>query len=388
MAYRTLAFNWLPETRAEWQTFTSARLDAARLWNDMVERHARIRRLRWRYPSKSRWETWAKRRYPHLHSQTVQQIIGEFCEAVNVTVQLRKKGQPEARYPWRKKRYRDTIYTNQAAKLRGDRLILPNGSAGDLKIRLPDKFELPGSLMEVRLTYGRVLLVCKIPDQELQPASIIGVDLGVNTLIAATDGEKVLLVNGRSVKSTVQWRNKRLKEITIAQNSHTRYSRRWKRLQRRKRKMLDKARNRVQDATHKATAIVRDTFPDAKVYVGEPFNDAARKVHRHTAQQVSDACNRRIIRQLDYKTLGATEVPEHYSSQTCPVCGGRQKCRRIYQCKACGCTAPRDVIGAINILSIGLHGEMQRNLSPPTSITYRRLHCLRSSGGHPASSSR
>ena len=62
-------------SRQQWQTFTSARREAARLWNDMVLRHQRIRRLNCQWPSKRRWEQWAKRRYPMLHSQSVQQII-------------------------------------------------------------------------------------------------------------------------------------------------------------------------------------------------------------------------------------------------------------------------------------------------------------------------
>ena len=69
-------------------------------------------------------------------------------------------------------------------------------------------------------------------------APIIGVDLGVNTVIAATDGEKALLVSGREIKATIQLRNKRLAEITAKQAHKTKGSRRYKRLQRRKYRTL------------------------------------------------------------------------------------------------------------------------------------------------------
>lgn len=36
----------------------------------------------------------------------------------------------------------------------------------------------------------------------------IGLDLGVNTLIAASDGNKAVLVSGRAVKSTIASRNR------------------------------------------------------------------------------------------------------------------------------------------------------------------------------------
>ena len=117
------------------------------------------------------------------------------------------------------------------------------------------------------------------------------------------------------------------------------------------------------------------------------------QIGRRQAQQVSSACNRRIISQLDYKTSGADVVPEPYSSQTCPVCGCRQKCRRVYECRSCGFKAPRDVVGALNIRTIGL----VEHLEPRADLTLPRITWVHpskypgrrpgSSGGTPASSS-
>jgi putative transposase len=240
--------------------------------------------------------------------------------------------------------------------------------------------------MEVRLCCRRVLLICEVPDAPRGTGPTIGVDLGVNTLIAATDGETAVLVNGREAKATVQWRNKRLASLSQQQSKKGKGSRRWKRLQRRKRQMLAKADRRVRDLTHKATRLIADAFPMATCYVGKPFNDAAQKIGRIPAQTVSQACNRRLIQQLDYKTAGAIEVEERYSSQTCPVCGGRRKCRRTYRCE-CGVSAPRDVIGSRNMLCIGQHGGLLTGQRLPGTIKYLRPRCRSSSGGHPASSS-
>jgi putative transposase len=390
MAYKTLEFNWLPQSKVQWQTFTLSRQEAARLWNDMVKRHYRIRRMTWTWPSKQRWEQWAARRFPNLHSQSVQQLIKEFLEAIHATRQLRKNGHAEANYAWKLFHYRDIIYTNQAARLvedqQGRLLILPNGKSGRLLVRVPKAVQFPGRLIEVRLAYGRIMVVCEVPDEIHLARTTIGVDLGVNTLIAATDGEKAVLVSGREAKATVQWRNKKLASLVSKQSKHQRGSRRHKRLQRRKYKLLDKSHRRIKDIIHKATRIVRDVFPHTAVYVGKPFNSAAQKIGRITAQQVSSASNAKIIQQLDYKTSGAIQVSEHYSSQTCPVCGERQKCRRTYSCK-CGYTAPRDVVGAVNILSIGKHGSIIQAQPTPTQIKYRRPD-RRSSGGHPARSSK
>jgi len=277
MSYRTVEIAWQPRTNSQWHTFTASRQEAARLWGDLVVRHHRLRCLTWQWPSKSRWQKWAKRKYPNLSAQSCQQIISEFCEAVDSTRQLRKNGHSETSYPWKKPHYRDVVYTNQDARIRDGHLILPNGTSGTLRIRLPATVILPGRLMEVRMSYGRVRLVCEVPDAPRSEQRVIGVDLGVNTLIAATDGQKAVLVSGRKVKAIVQ---------------------------RRKHTMLDKTQRQVRDACHQATHIVKETFPGATCYVGEPYNDASQKMHRVQAQQVSQACTRQIINQLNYKTAG------------------------------------------------------------------------------------
>ena len=103
--------------------------------------------------------------------------------------------------------------------------------------------------------------------------------------------------------------------------------------------MLDKSKRQVRDICHKATAQVAREFPGALCYVGEPFNDAAQRANHKQAQQISTACTRKIIGQLDYKTAGAIVIDEAYSSQTCPVCGRRSRHRRIYRRPHCGTRA-------------------------------------------------
>jgi putative transposase len=233
--------------------------------------------------------------------------------------------------------------------------------------------------------------VCQVEDVPHPQQTVIGVDLGVNTLIAATDGEKVLLVSGRAAKATVQWRNKKLASLSQRQSRMTKGSRRWKRLQRRKANMRGKARRRIADLVHKATRQVAAAFPGATCYVGAPFNDAAQDMAPRQAQTVSQACNARLIGQLDYKTCGAIQVSEAYTSQTCPRCGRRHTGRRTYRCP-CGIVAPRDVVGASNILSVGRHGSIHPDTPLPTVVRYARpVHVFRrkpdSSPGHGGSSS-
>ena len=366
MSYRTIKIDWLPTSGAQWKTFTAARLEAGRLWSWLVERHADVRQQGGMWPTKADLQKEIKQQFPDLHSQSAQQIVADFCEAIASAASLRTHGEPYE-YPHKKPRYRQVIFTNQGAKYRGGTLVLPCGKAGRLSIRIPTAVVLPGRLMEVRLNYGCIEIVCQVEDEPRAGRQIIGVDLGVNTVLAATDGEKAILVSGREIKATVQLRNKRLAEITAQQAHKTKGSRRHKRLQSRKYRTLGTAKNKVRDLCHKATRKVAEAFPHAKAYVGEPFNDASRKMGQKQAQTVSSACNRKIISLLHYKLAACIEVDEAYSSQTCPVCGERSQHRRIYRCR-CGCVAPRDVVGSTNIRIIGINGSMRPGCSVPNAV--------------------
>jgi hypothetical protein len=229
---------------------------------------------------------------------------------------------------------------------------------------------LPGRLMEVRLGYGEVELVCEVLTEPRPPGPTIGIDLGVNTILAATDGDKAILVSGREIKATVQLRNKRLAAIVAKQAKKRKGSRRHKRLQRSKHRMLGRTKNKVRDLCYKATRKVADAFPNAQAYVGEPFNDACRKIDGVRAQTVSAACNRKIINLLSYKLAACIEVEEHYTSQTCPVCGERSKQGRTYRCRRCGYVAPRDVVGCTNIRAIGIEGGLRPGCPVPNGIQF------------------
>ena len=88
--------------------------------------------------------------------------------------------------------------------------------------------------------------------------------------------------------------------------------------------MLGKAKRRIRDLCHKATRQVAEAFPARRaMWASRSMTPPADRAG--TGQQVSSACTRKIIQQLDYKTAGAITLSEAYSSQTCPVCGERSK---------------------------------------------------------------
>src|SRR5712691_8590393 len=136
MSYRTIKIDWLPHSGKHWKTYTAVRLEAGRLWSWLVEHHATARQQGGKWPTKAELHKEVKRQFPALHSQSAQQIVADFCEAITSAESLRKHGEPYA-YPHKKPRYRQVIFTNQGARYRNGTLVLPCGKAGRLAVRIP-----------------------------------------------------------------------------------------------------------------------------------------------------------------------------------------------------------------------------------------------------------
>ena len=79
----------------------------------------------------------------------MQQIIGEFCEAVNATRHLRKNGHAEARYPWKKRRNRDVVMVAGPAPLHPAPPFEPAGASWPWSQLVAD-FDGHGGKDEVR----------------------------------------------------------------------------------------------------------------------------------------------------------------------------------------------------------------------------------------------
>lgn len=400
--HRVVSIQFKPQSARQWRIHGAVRGECAHLWNRLVRLHKRIRRSRWKWPSKKQIEQWAKGKFPGLHSQSVQQTIADFLDTVESARKARAEN-PDANYPWRSRfHYRDVVFTNQAVRIENNVAILPAGRIDGKRayLRVPLNAPLPGRLVEAQLGFCELRLVCNIGDAaDASATRLVAVDPGVNTLMAATDGETAVLVNGRGVKSHLRLRNKKLGDMASKQAAKTKSSRRWWKLQKAKKRLLAKSRRRIRDAAHKATRRIVDAFPNSRFVVGKAFNDAAAKLGRRSAQTVSQAVNGLIRRQLDYKSAGGAEtIEEHYTSQTCPACLVRKKqSGRMYRCDACGLSAPRDVVGAVNIRSKAIHGQISANARcdfDAIGVTYvrpqrdQKRRDRSSSGGRPASCSK
>lgn len=78
---------------------------------------------------------------------------------------------------------------------------------------------------------------------------------------------------------------------------------------------------------------------------------------------------KQLSEKLELHGAALQEVPEAYSSQTCPNCGARHKPRgRVYKCRSCGWTGDRDGVGAANILAFATNLRVIPRLPKPLAL--------------------
>ena len=345
-----------------------------------------------------------KNTYP-FHSQSVQMVANKYIDARESTRAARFKGYNN-KYPWRYKANFNTQWIDEAFSFdfSNDTLCLSLG-VWNHKKQKPILVALPHEIMlkikeilskdkdavsEIELMYDNGLLIGITYDDgesaEEHPSfsATAGVDLGeIHTISACADNGNSVIITGRKLRSIHRLRNKLIRKIQKAQTKCKKGSRRWKKLQQKKRYILSKSKHQVEYKTHEITKNFVDWCVEnkvAKVYCGDPEgvqrNTSGRKKKNRTgknkkkirkrkvAQKLSNWNFGKVMDYLKYKLVaqGITfeKINEAYSSQTCPICGQRHKTKdRNYRCK-CGYKAHRDVHGAHNILSLGLTGHFEK----------------------------
>jgi putative transposase len=198
------------------------------------------------------------------------------------------------------------------------------------------------------------------------PHEAVGLDLGLKTTVATSDGEK--LEAGRFFRAIEQ---------KIAQEQRRGRKRHAKRLHR-------TAARRRKDALHKYSRKIVNQYQ--AIYVGDVSSTQLTKTNM--AKSVLDAGWGMLKTQLHYKGQQAGRsviiVNERNTTRTCSSCkaltgpsGLDRLVVRSWMCVECGVTHDRDVNAARNILSAGrcppsVSGNESSLSAPPPSQTSRR----------------
>lgn len=187
-----------------------------------------------------RWHTSTK-----LHAHTADACVQAFFAALKSWRKHRKSG-PDAKPPRKRKRFFRIEYKRSAMLLSG----------GQLRLSWP--WELPqtvvihwtGAGYEAIATYAEARAFGPFP-----PGEVAGIDLGEVHMAVAYDGTATHLLNGRLLRSKVQYRNKLQAKLSSRIDRRMKKgSRRRKRVIRSKKKQLKKIEHQIREIEHKQTS--------------------------------------------------------------------------------------------------------------------------------------
>jgi len=330
----------------------------------------------WLKPSSMmRWHT-----SNQLHAHSADAVVQSFYAALKSWLG-RRKIDPQAKPPYRRRRYYRVQWKSSAIRVREGKLILSNGR-GNTPLIVRWTWETPvlvelgwtGTDYELRAVYSRPAT------EPLAEGGAAGVDLGEIHLSVVHDGERTTIYNGRELRAKRQYQNKLKARLAAMQSRMRKGSRRWRKLQRSKKKQLQKLDRQMRDILHKQTTALVSTLHKRgvqTVVIGDVRDIRKRVDYGSWAnQRIHQMVTGKVRWLITYKAerLGMRVVlqDEAYTSQECPRCGCRHKPRgRMYACPACGFRFHRDGVGAINIRRKYLgQGPVVGAMASPTGVRW------------------
>lgn len=311
----------------------------------------------------------------HAHSRDAAQEA--FAKAVKTTHALRKAGFADAQFPHKTKFWKTTIWKNTGIRVRDGVAFLARARGLEpICVQLPS--DLQGlSFVEARLVYNRKKSHYEwhfVTDNSIEPllrteGASVAVDMGEIHPAVITDGNMALVISARELRSTGQGLAKAISILDARKANMKRGSKRYRRICKAKAKARRVASARQRDILHKVSRAVVDYAVEAnakEVVIGDVRDIAdGIDIGKQSNQKISLWPHGKLRQYIEYKALllGIVTLLENesYTSQTCPCCGNRKKPKgRVYKCSNCGFVGHRDVVGASNILSRRLFGELGR----------------------------
>jgi putative transposase len=345
-----------------------------------------------------------KREHPFLAlapSQTLQQTLKFLDRALGDAFDPKSP----KRFPVFKKKgtSRDSFRYPQGFEVKGSHVFLPK--LGLVSFRKSRKIEgIPKNITVFReldhwYIAVQVEIEVKLPVHTKPLSTAIGLDVGVNKLIAQSDGERIPPLNA------FKKAEKRLAKLQRQLSKKVKFSSNWHKLVKKIQALHTHIANMRRDYLHKASTTIskRHAFvcmedlrivnmtASAKGTIEDPGKNVRQKAGLN--KSILDQGWGELQRQLEYKQLWSggmfVPVPPQYTSQRCSVCGhteaGNRPSQAVFRCLACGYTGDADVNAAKNILSDGLalllkEGILGEGLSPIACGEYGAVRPFREAG--------
>ncbi len=293
-----------------------------------------------------------------LHAHSADAVTQSFFASLK-SWRKRRKHDPEARPPRRRKKFYRVQWKSSAIRLNDGLLRLSNGK-GNEPLRIPWNWDLP-KFVELGWTgeQYQIRAVYVAEETQVKPLGdkVVGLDLGEIHMAVSHDGERCHILNGREFRSKRRYQNKLKAKLQHRIDTKKRRSRRQKRLIRAKRRQLKKIENQMKDILHKQTTRLVSTLHEEgaqTLVIGDMRDirkglDYGKKANQKIHQMVSGQTRWMLSYKAKRLGMKVELQDEAYTTQECPVCRKRKKPNgRMYHC-SCGFSYHRDGVGALNI---------------------------------------
>ncbi len=178
----------------------------------------------------------------------------------------------------------------------------------------------------------------------------VGIDVGLTNLVATSDNQIV------RTPGHAKYFDKKINALKSRRDKNcTKGSRKYKRISRSVKKLYVCKNRKVNDFLHKVSTNLSREY--GTIFIEDlELKKMSESDISGINRELRNSCLARFLAFLGYKCRSVFKVPPAYTSQTCNVCGARQKMPlwvRVYRCPACGHVEDRDVNAAKNIFCSG-----------------------------------
>src|SRR5712692_129364 len=191
-----------------------------------------------------------------LHAHTSDATVQAFFASLKSWRERKKLGDPDAHPPRKRKWYFRIEYKRSAMSLADGTLRLSNGKGND-----PFVLDWPWDLPKTIVIHWTGTQYEAIATYEVEPhasargSQVAGIDLGEIHMAVAHDGEQTHILNGRYLRSKVQYRNKLQAVLNSRIDGRMKKgSKRRKKLIASKKRQLRKIKHQIKDIEHRQTS--------------------------------------------------------------------------------------------------------------------------------------
>ena len=284
---------------------------------------------------------------------SLQQSLRDLDRAYKDFFRVKSIGFPK----FKKKRSRKTYRTTYTRIIDDTRVWIPK--VGRVKARISRPME--GRILSATIKQvpsGKYFIVFTCTDIPEPPKSktgkAVGIDLGINTLVTTSDGEKIGSLEGsKKLEKKLAKEQKKLSRKKKGSNNRAKQKVKVA-------KVHEKIANKRKDHLHKVTAKL---ISESQVICAETLNVDGMMKNHHLAKSIAMQSFATIFDFLEYKARGRgkifVQVDRWFaSSKTCHSCGVKADAMplniRSWQCRSCGARHDRDINAAKSILAEGL----------------------------------